>query len=102
MAGATTGEALIHFWMAAKIILKAGGDVLSLGNDCDGAGGKVRGARLLGGEGGELLVDFVEEEGEMGASEDDGVDEWVLVKEFLEGILDEVISTRFVEFIILH
>ena len=35
LAGATTGDVCIHFWMAAKIILKAGGDVLSLRNDLD-------------------------------------------------------------------
>jgi hypothetical protein len=32
-ACASTGEPFIHFGMTAKIILKAGGDVLTLGND---------------------------------------------------------------------
>lgn len=41
LAGATTGEPFIHLGMAAKIVLKAGCDVLSLGNDSYG----VRGMR---------------------------------------------------------
>ena len=36
LAGTTTGEAFIHLWMTMEIILKAGGDVLTLGNDFDG------------------------------------------------------------------
>ena len=33
LACASTGEPFIHFGMTAKIILKAGGDVLTLWND---------------------------------------------------------------------
>ena len=51
---------------------------------------------------GELLVDFVEEEGKMGATEDDGVDEGVLLEEFLERISDEVVGTGFVELVVFH
>ena len=35
LAGATSGETFIHFWMTTKIVLKAGGDVLTLGNNFD-------------------------------------------------------------------
>ena len=35
LAGASTGESLVHFRVAIEIILKAGGDVLTLGNDFD-------------------------------------------------------------------
>lgn len=38
----------------------------------------------------------------MGAAEDDGVDERVLVEEFLEGVLDEIVGTGFVELVVLH
>ena len=36
LAGTTTGEPLRHFGMTAKIVFKAGGDVLTLRNDFDG------------------------------------------------------------------
>ena len=36
LAGATTGEPRCHLWMAVKIVLKATGDVLTLGNEFDG------------------------------------------------------------------
>ena len=38
----------------------------------------------------------------MSAAEDDGVDEGVLVKEFLEGVFDEIVGARFVELVVLH
>ena len=83
---------MVHFWMAAKIVLKAGGYVLTLGDEFDG------GLRI---EGLELLVDLVEEEGEVGAAKDNGVDEGILIEEFLKRILDEIVSTRFVELVVL-
>lgn len=33
LAGATSREPLVHVGMAAQIVLKAGGDVLTLGNE---------------------------------------------------------------------
>ena len=41
LACASTGESCVHFWVAMEIVLKAGGDVLTLGNDSYG----VRGMR---------------------------------------------------------
>ena len=86
LASATTREPLIHFGVATKIILKAGGDVLTLGNDGDAAG--------------KVAADFVEKQRVVGASEDDGVDEGILCKKFIDGVLDEVIGTRFVELVV--
>ncbi len=87
MASATASEPLVHFGVATKIVLKAGGDVLTLGNDGDAAG--------------KVATDFVEKQRIVGASEDDGVDERILGKEFVDGVLDEVIGTRFVELVVL-
>ena len=33
LAGTSTGESYVHFWVAIEIVLKAGGDVLTLGNE---------------------------------------------------------------------
>ena len=33
LAGASTGESYVQFWVAIEIVLKAGGDVLTLGNE---------------------------------------------------------------------
>ena len=33
LAGASTCEPYVHFWVAMEIVLKAGGDVLTLGNE---------------------------------------------------------------------
>ena len=41
LAGAASGEAFIHLGVTTKIVLKAGSDVLTLGNDSYG----VRGMR---------------------------------------------------------
>ena len=38
----------------------------------------------------------------MCASKDDGVDEWILFEEFLKGVPDEVVGTRFVELVVFH
>lgn len=51
LTGATTGKPFVHFRMTMKIVLKAGGYVLTLWNDF---------YVVVSGEGLELLVDFVE------------------------------------------
>ena len=48
-----------------------------------------------------MLLYLGEQQGEVGAAKDDGVDEGVLVEEFLEGVLDKVVGTWFVEFVVL-
>ena len=70
MTASASGEPFIHFGMATKIIFKAGGDVLTLGDDLHSLG--------------EILVNFVEQERVVGASEDDGVDERVLCHQFIK------------------
>lgn len=99
LAGATTGEPLCHFGMAVKIVVKAGGDVLTLRNDTNLRGNVLGFPAVRGGsrEVVKLLADFVEQEGIMGAAEDDGVDEGVLGKQFLKGVADEVVGSGLVE-----
>ena len=47
LTGASTGEPCVHFWMTAEIVLKAGGDVLTLRDEVDGGGGRAERGELL-------------------------------------------------------
>ena len=77
LARAVLDEALVDFGMAFQIVLKACRDVFALGNDLYGGPPSCflveRGGEIV-----ELLVDFVEQEREMGAPEDNCIDERVL------------------------
>ena len=77
LARAILDEASVDFGMASQIVLKACRDVFALGNDLYGGPPSCflveRGGKVV-----ELLVDFIEQEREMGTSEDDSVDERVL------------------------
>ena len=88
MASATLREALLHFGMTEKIVLKAGSDVFALRND--------------GHPCWDVVLDFVKKQRIVGATENDGVDEWVLCHEFLDAVLHEIICTRLVEFAIFN
>ena len=48
-----------------------------------------------------MLLYLGEQQGEVGAAKDDGVDEGILVNELQEGVLDEVVGTWFVELVVL-
>ena len=87
LAGAATSESRCHLGMAVKIVLKAGGNVLTLGDDLH----SLR----------EILADFVEQEGVVGAAEYDGVNLRILCHQFVERVFHEVVSTRLVELVVL-
>ena len=86
LTGAACGEALAHLWVAVEVVVKAGGDVLPLWDEGDALG--------------EIVADFVEQEGIVGASEDDGVYLRVLGEEFVDGVFDEVICSWFVKLVV--
>ena len=88
MACASLGEALLHFGMAEKVVLKAGCYVLALRDDGDSCG--------------DVEHDFVEQQGVVCATEDDGVDEWVFRHEFVDAVLHEIIGTWFVKFAVFN
>ena len=73
MANASLREALLHFGMTKKIVLKAGSDVFALRND----GHPCR----------DVLLDFVKKQRIVGATENDGVNERILCHEFLDAVL---------------
>ena len=72
MANASLREALLHFGMTKKIVLKAGSDVFALRND--------------GHPCWDVVLDFVKKQRIVGTTENDGVDEWVLCHEFLDAV----------------
>lgn len=79
---------MAHLWMTLKIVLKTGGDVLPLGNEGYAVG--------------KILTDFVEQEGIVSASKDNGVNEWVLGKEFVERVLYEIVGSGLVKLVVLY
>lgn len=88
MASASLREALLHFGMTEKIVLKAGSDVFALRND--------------GHPCWDVFLDFVKKQRIVGATKNDGIDVRILCHEFLDAILHEIISTRFVKFAVFN
>ena len=78
---------MAHLGVAGQIVFEARGDVVALGDDLYALGN--------------VSPYFVEKQGEVGAAEDDGVDEWVLGEQFLKRVLDEIVGSWPVELIIL-
>ena len=77
--GGALGEALLHVGVPTEIVGKAVGYVFALWHEAHGGG---KGAAQLG-----------EEEGIVGAAEDDGVDEGVALEELVDVLLYEVVGS---------
>ena len=72
-------DAGFHVGVTTEVVGKAAGYVLALRDEMD--------------VGGRVLTDLVDEEGVVGAAEDDGVDERVTLQELVEILADEIVGT---------
>lgn len=71
-------DAGFHVGVTTEVVGKAAGYVLALGDEMD--------------VGGRVLTDLVDEEGVVGAAEDDGVDERVALQELVDILADEIVG----------
>ena len=72
-------DAGFHVGVTTEVVGKAAGYVLALGDEMDVSG--------------RVLTDLVDEEGVVGAAEDDGVDERVTLQELVEILAYEIVGT---------
>ena len=87
MAGASFGELSIHLRMAGEVIDQADGYTLSLGKEGDRLG--QEGAYLTG------------QEGIMGATQDQGIDQRIGLQQVIEVLTDEIVGSGRVELVVL-
>ena len=80
--------ALFELRMAQEILLQAAGHILTLRDDTD--------ARR------QMLQNLRQQQGIMGAAEDDGIDLRILTQNLIDALLDEIVGAGGVGFIVFH